>query len=309
MFELNQLRSFIAVATELNFHRAAERLNMTQPPLSRQIQMLEREVGVLLFDRTGNSTRLTAAGRRFFTEAQDILRRAEAAALSARRAESGEEGAVVLGFIPVATLGLLPQVVSILRQAVPTVDVILKEMQTIDQLEALPSGMIDLGIMRLPRDRSKMNFARLLSEPYMLAVHRDHPLADKDHHVVQDLHRQDFLMYAPSDGWYGYENLNGLFITHKVRPNFVQYFGQTLTMLSMVDANVGIALVPAAARFLGFPNVVLKPIEFPSPIRSEQHLGWSNATDEQPVVQRVREALIGAFEDANDPALQKPDTS
>lgn len=299
MFELNQLRSFIAVATELNFHRAAERLNMTQPPLSRQIQMLEREVGVLLFDRAGNTTRLTAAGRRFFTEAQDILRRSEAAALSARRAESGDEGAVVLGFIPIATLGLLPQIVSILRQAVPTVDVILREMQTIDQLEALPSGLIDLGIMRLPRDRAEIHFARLLREPYMLAMHRGHELTDKSHYVVQDLHRQNFLMYAPSDGWYGYENLNGLFITHKVRPNFVQYFGQTLTMLSMVDANVGIALVPAAARFLGFPNVVLKPIEFPSPVWSEQYLGWSNATDEQPVVQRVREALVEAFEDTN----------
>lgn len=297
MFELNQLRSFIAVATELNFHRAAERLNMTQPPLSRQIQLLEREVGVLLFDRSGNTTRLTAAGRRFFNEAQDILRRAEAAALSARRAESGEEGAVVLGFIPIATLGLLPSVVSVLRETVPTVDIVLKEMQTIDQFEALQSGLIDLGIMRPPRDRSRTHFTCLLSEPYMLAMHRDHELASKSRHSVRDLHGQDFLMYAPSDGWYGYENLNGLFITQKVRPNFVQYFGQTLTMLSMVDANVGIALVPAAARFLGFPNVLLKPIEFPFPILSEQHLGWSNATDEQPVIQRVREALIGAFRD------------
>jgi len=296
MFELNQLRSFIAVATELNFRRAAERLNITQPPLSRQIQMLEREIGVLLFDRAGRNIRLTAAGRRFFTEAQDILRRAEAAALSARRAETGDEGAVVLGFIPVAALGLLPEAVSILRRAVPTVDVILKEMQTIDQLEALPSGLIDLGIMRLPRNRSRLNLARLQQEPYLLAMHRDHELMGKDHHVIQDLHRQDFLMYAPSDGWYGYENLNGLFISHKVRPNFVQYFGQTLTMLSMVDAGVGVALVPASVRFLGFSNVELKPIDLPSPVQLEHYLGWSNATAELPVVQRVREALIDAFQ-------------
>ena len=295
MFELNQLRSFIAVATELNFRRAAERLNITQPPLSRQIQMLEREIGVLLFDRTGRNIRLTAAGHRFFTEAQDILRRAEAAALSARRAETGDEGAVVLGFIPVAALGLLPEAVSILHQAAPTVDVILKEMQTIDQLEALSSGLIDLGIMRLPRDRSRLNLARLRREPYMLAMHCDHDLIDKQHHTIQDLHRQNFLMYAPSDGWYGYENLNGLFITHKVRPNFVQYFGQTLTMLAMVDAGVGIALVPASASLLGFPKVALKPIQLPSPVYSEHYLGWSNATAELPVVERVRRLLIDAF--------------
>lgn len=296
MFELNHLRSFITVATELNFRRAAERLNMTQPPLSRQIQLLEREIGVLLFDRVGRSIRLTAAGRRFFADAQDILRRAESAALSARRAESGDEGAVVLGFIPVAALGLLPQVVAVLGQAAPTVEVILKEMQTIDQLEALPSGTIDLGIMRIPQDRSRANFHCLRQEPYMLAVHKSHELVGKQRHTIHDLHRQDFLMYAPSDGWYGYDNLNGLFVAHKVRPNFVQYFGHTLTMLAMVDAGIGIALVPESASMLGFSNVELRPIELPSLVYSEHYLGWSNATSEQPVVQRIREILINAFQ-------------
>lgn len=303
MFELNQLRSFITVATELNFRRAAQRLNMTQPPLSRQIQMLEREIGILLFDRTGRNIRLTAAGSRFFAEAQDILSRAEAAALSARRAESGEEGSVAVGFIPVAALGLLPDAVAILRDAVPTVKVVLKEMQTVDQLEALTSGRIDLGIMRLPRDRSRLNLQRLRQEPYVLAMHKDHELTQNNHHELQDLHHRDFLMYAPSHGSSGYEALNGLFITHKIRPRFVQYFGQTITMLSMVNAGVGLALVPASAKYLGFPDVVLRPIDLPSSIHSEEYLGWSNATAELPVVQRVRSTLIKAFELAN----AKPD--
>ena len=295
MFELNQLRSFIAVATELSFRRAADRLNMTQPPLSRQIQLLERDIGVLLFDRSGRNIRLTAAGRRFLAEAQDLLRRAEGAALSARRAESGEEGTVVLGFIPVAALGVLPEVISVLRAQLPTVDVVLKEMLTVDQVEALPSGLIDLGIMRMPRDRSRLHLARIKHEPYVLAMHKNHPLAYKDSYVVEDLHRQDFLMYAPSDGWYGYETINGIFISHKVKPKFVQFFGQSLTMLSMVDSGVGMALVPESSRALGFPNVLLKKIDLPPYAAAEHYLAWPRSSTEPPVTQRVRQGLLEAF--------------
>lgn len=295
MFELNQLRSFIAVATELNFRRAADRLNMTQPPLSRQIQLLERDIGVLLFDRSGRNIRLTAAGRRFFAEAQDLLRRAEGAALSARRAQTGDEGTVVLGFIPVAALGLLPAIIDTLRQNLPAVDVVLKEMLTIDQVEALPSGLIDIGVMRLPRDRSRLRLARLKREPYVLAMHKNHPLSFKDSYVVEDLHRQDFLMYAPSNGWYGYESINALFISHQVKPNFVQFFGQSLTMLSLVDSGVGMALVPESSRHLGFPNVILKPITLPDHTAAEHYLAWMPSSVENPVIDRVRETLVESF--------------
>lgn len=295
MFELNQLRSFIAVATELNFRRAADRLNMTQPPLSRQIQLLERDIGVLLFDRSGRNIRLTAAGTRFFAEAQDLLRRAEGAALSARRAQTGDEGSVVLGFIPVAALGLLPDIIASLRENLPAVDVVLKEMLTIDQVEALPSGLIDLGVMRLPRDRSRLRMARIMREPYVLAMHKNHPLAFKDNYVVEDLHRQDFLMYSPSLGWYGYEAINALFISRQVKPNFVQFFGQSLTMLSLVDAGVGMALVPESSRHLGYPNVVLKPIDLPDHTVAEHYLAWMPASVENPVLDRVRETLIQRF--------------
>jgi len=296
MFELNQLRSFIAVATELNFRRAAQRLNMTQPPLSRQIQMLEREIGVLLFDRGGRNTTLTAAGRSFFAEAQDILRRAESAILSARRAETGEEGGVVLGFIPVAALGIVPEVIDVLRQFTPNINVALKEMLTVDQVEALPSGLIHLGIMRLPRDRSQLNIVRLKREPYVLAIHKNNPLAFKEQFVIEDLHLQDFLMYAPTAGWYSYESINSLFITSKVRPNFLQYFSQSLTMMSVVNAGIGMALVPESSKDLGFSNVLLKPIELPTQTAAEHYLAWSRASVELPVAQRVREALMDAFD-------------
>lgn len=295
MFELNQLRSFIAVAMELNFRRAAKRLNMTQPPLSRQIQMLEYEVGAPLFDRAGRNVRLTAAGSRFLTEAQDILRLAETAALSAKRADLGGEGSVVLGFLPFSALCLLPTAVTLLRDAFPAVDVVLKEMNTADQIEALSSGLIDLGILRMPCDRSGLNLTRLHQETYLLAMHRDHELVHKDNHVIQDLHRQELLMHTPSEICYGYDGLDGLLSVNEIKPRSIHYFMRTVTILSMVNAGVGMALVPASAKNVGFTNVVFKAVDVPSVIQSEHFLGWSSAIAEAPLVQRVRRTLIDAF--------------
>jgi len=295
MFELNQLRSFVAIATEMSFRRAAETLNMTQPPLTRQIQLLERDIGVKLFDRSGRAIRLTEAGRRFLPEAQDLLRRAEAAALSARRAQSGQEGSVILGFVPVVALGLLPVVIAAVRKSLPGVDLVLREMLTIDQAEALPAGQIDLGLMRLPRDTSRLHVSRIVREPYVLALPREHPMADKPQFSLQDLHGQDFIMYAPSNGWYSYEMLNSMFLTEGIRPNFVQFLGQSITLLSLVNASEGIALVPESSRHILFPNVVLRPIELPSHAISEYYLGWSRALSPAAAVMRVRDELLKEF--------------
>lgn len=298
MFELNQLRGFIAVATELSFRRAAKRLNMTQPPLSRQIQMLEHEIGAELFDRTGRSIRLTAAGSCFLGEAQDILRRAEIAALSAKRTDLGGEGSVALGFLPFSALCLLPSVVTLLDDAFPAVDIVLKEMSTVDQFEALSTGSIDLGIVRMPRDRSRMHLARLHREPYLLAMHCDHELMQKNCHSIHDLHHQDLLMHTPSDCCHGYDSLEGLLSANQVRPKSTQCFSRTVTILSIINAGGGVALVPASARNLGFRNVVLRSVDLSSPIQSEHFLVWSNTRVEMPVAQRVRRKLVAAFQQA-----------
>lgn len=295
MFELNHLRSFVVVAAELNFRRAAKRLNMTQPPLSRQIQQLEYGIGVQLFDRTGRSVRLTTAGKRFLAEAQDLLRRAEVAALSARRVEAGKEGTVVLGFIPVAALDFLPDVISTLKRELPDVELILKEMQTVDQVEALPANTIDLGIMRLPQNLKGLKAACIRRECYMLAVPQNHTLASEESLSVADLHGQDFLMYSPSEGNYSYESLNSLFISSGIEPNFVQFLGQSLSLLSMVDAGLGVALVPKSSEKLAFPSVVMKPIQLPSHLALEHYLSWTQRSLPNPVVNSVRDILLSRF--------------
>ena len=148
MLEISQLRCFVAVGEELHFRRAAERLNMTQPPLSRQIRLLEHQVGTALLERTNRVVRFTAAGRAFFPEAARILRLAEEAAATARRIARAEGGPFAVGFTASFGYGLLPEIVRRLHRRVPGISLTLKEMVTGAQLEALDAGQLDVGLLR-----------------------------------------------------------------------------------------------------------------------------------------------------------------
>ena len=180
MFELSQLRCFTTVATELNFRRAAERLNMTQPPLSRQIQILEHNLGVELFTRSTRSVALTAAGRAFFIEAQTLLERAQQAAISARRFAEGDIGSVTISFVGSAVYEFLPRVIAEARLKQPQVKISLTEMNTYQQHEALRARRIDLGIVRAPLFQPGYESECLVREPFVLAVPSSHRLAHAD---------------------------------------------------------------------------------------------------------------------------------
>jgi DNA-binding transcriptional LysR family regulator len=290
MFELSQLRCFVAVARELNFRRAAEHLHMTQPPLSRQIQLLEDDLDVKLFERTSRSVRLTAAGRAFFVEAQDLLKRAEAASLTARQAEAGKHGTISLGFIPVAAFDIMPRVVKAVGEKAPGVNFLLHEMLTIDQIEALTAGRTDLGLIRLPREMERVELQCIQRERFVLAVPAGHPLEYKGGIGLEDLDGQPYIMYSPADGWYTYEILAPIFTYAKVRPNFVQYLGPTHTILALVSAGVGCALVPASSQVIGLPNVIFRPIVLPDEARVEMFLAWRRGND-SPLIQVARNII------------------
>ena len=132
LFELRQLRCFVAAADELHFGRAARRLNMTQPPLSRQIQLLEHALGVRLFERSSRNVALTSAGRVFLLEARRILRLSESAALATRRVASGEAGTVTIGFTAASGYSYLPRLITLCRERLPNITIHLKEMVSAD---------------------------------------------------------------------------------------------------------------------------------------------------------------------------------
>ena len=160
MFELSQVRCFVAVAEELHFGRAAARLNMTQPPLSRQIQILERILGVKLLQRGNRLVKLTPAGQSFLTEARLILKLTESAALLARRVAEGKAGSVNIGFTAASSYSYVPELVAVCRRQLPDVELILKEMVSGDQLKRLGAGEIDIGLLRPPIPRTGCNSFR-----------------------------------------------------------------------------------------------------------------------------------------------------
>ncbi|MFJ4346469.1 LysR family transcriptional regulator [Pseudomonas sp. NPDC089401] len=279
MFELSQLRCFTTVATELNFRRAAQRLNMTQPPLSRQIQLLEHALGVELFTRTTRTVALTAAGRAFFVEAQNLLERAQQAAASARRFAEGDIGTVNVSFVGSAVYEFLPKVIAEARLKQPQVKIELSEMNTYQQHEALRARRVDLGIVRAPLLESGYANECLVREPFVLAVHRSHRLANADSVSIHDLDAQPFLMYAHSAYPPFNELLTGRLRSARVAPQFVQWLGSSLTILALVNAGMGLALVPRCATSVVFRNVVFREIDLGEGMLSELHLVWHQDND------------------------------
>lgn len=293
MFELAQLRCFTTVATELNFRRAAERLNMTQPPLSRQIQLLEHSLGVELFTRSTRSVALTAAGRAFFIEAQNLLERAHQAAASARRFAAGDIGSVSISFVGSAVYEFLPRVIAEARLNQPQVKISLSEMNTHQQHEALRTRRIDLGIVRQPLLQAGYENECLVREPFVLAIPRQHPLAAVGQVGVRDLDGAPFLMYSHAAYPPFNELLTGMFRSAGVAPEYVQWLGSSLTILALVNAGMGLALVPRCATNVVFRDVVFREIDLGEGIQSELHLTWRSNND-NPACMMLLEAIRAA---------------
>jgi DNA-binding transcriptional LysR family regulator len=278
MFELSQLRCFVAAAEELHFGRAAERLHMTQPPLSRQVQILERILGVQLLARTSRIVRLTPAGRTFLPEARRILQLSDSAAVSTRRAAAGERGSVTIGFTATAGYSFVPEIVTLARERLAGIDFILQEMVTAEQVEALASHRIDFALLR-PPVRREFESVRVVREPLLAALPADHRLARGRPPRLGDFDRQPFVMYSPYEAQYFYDLLVAIFGKGGVAPRYVQHMSQVHAILALVSAKLGTALVPASAASLRFEGVSLRPIETRPARPVELFLAWERTND------------------------------
>jgi len=285
MFDLGQLRCFVAVAEELHFGRAAARLHMTQPPLSRQIKILEHALNAELFIRTSRSVRLTPAGRSFLPEAKHLLKLAESAALVAQSIASGKAGSIKIGFTGGAAQSFLPALVTECRLLLPDVALLLKEMVSGDQVDALESGQIDVGFLRPPVARADLNSLQVITEPLIAAVPRGHRLTRKKDILIQDLDGEPFIMYAPFEARYFYDLLAGQFAKAKILPRYVQHLSQIHSILALVRAGLGVALIPQSAGTLHVEQVVLRPIRLTPARPVELHMAWRRH-DENPLLPR-----------------------
>ena len=261
MFELSQLRCFVAAAEELHFGRAAQRLNMTQSPLSRQIQLLERILDVTLLERTSRNVALTPAGRVFLIEARRIVRLAESAQLSARRVARGDAGKVSIGFTAVSGYSLIPHIVAQARAALPNIELELREMVTTDQVEALLTGLIDIGFVRPPVDRHEFDTVLVADEPLVVALPPGDPRQGKSAFALADFDGEPLIMYARQGAGYFHDMLIRLFDEAGVAPNFIQHVTQIHSMLGLVQAGLAAAIVPESATGLHLMNVEFRRLE------------------------------------------------
>jgi DNA-binding transcriptional LysR family regulator len=253
MYTLDQVRCFVAVAEELHFGRAAERLSMTQPPLSRQVQKLERSVGVALLERDNRHVELTSAGTVFLAEARRLLTAADAAPALARRIAAGRAGVLRLGFTAATGFSLLGTLMQTISEVMPAVDLDLQELVTIEQIEAIRRGELDLALGRPPFDDERFDSRLLLSEDLVLVVPESHPLAASYAVRAADLRDLPIIGHHPTKARYFYDMVvRYVDLSHA---DVVHVVSQILTMCSLVGAGRGVAFVPESARLLGLPGV------------------------------------------------------
>ncbi len=297
--ELHQLRCFVAVAKELNFRKAAVRLNMTQPPLSRQVQLLEHAVGCRLFERTNRNVTLTPAGESLYKSATEILLSTEHSVLKARQAERGELGEVHVGAVPSSAIDVMPKVVSELNKSLPTISIRSVEMMSYEIIEGLRRGEIDFGLTRSHESGKDIESVRVLTEDLILVVHKDHPLAVQPKVTMQDLDGQPFVGYSWYRGGVLHKVHQALFALTHSQPTIVQEVSQTQTMLAMVNQGLGLALVPMSACAQRMENLCFRAINLPPGITSDLYLCQAIGR-ESPLLNNVKteiKKVIGEFQE------------
>lgn len=288
MFELIQLRCFVAVAEELHFGRAAARLNMTQPPLSRQIQVLERILKVALFNRNSRSVTLTSAGSAFLVEARRIVQLTDSAAAIARSAAEGRSGLLRLGFTAASGYSYVPRLLSHTNKVLPEVNLLLREMVSGEQIEALLTNRIDVALLRPPLRRPELASRLVLKERFIVCTPASVPVEQRPRQLL-DFDGLPFIMYAPDAARYFHDLLAGLFATAGAAPRHVQHVAQIHSILTLVDAGLGYALVPEAASRLRPQGVGFASLENVEPL-VELHVAWLKNVS-NPAIERFLQAI------------------
>jgi DNA-binding transcriptional LysR family regulator len=258
--DLRHLRYFVVLAEELHFGRAAARLGIAQPPLSQQIQRLERLLGTRLFERTSRRVQLTDSGRAFLVEARRALLVVETAVEAARRAGRGETGELRVAFAATVMFVHLPRIIREFRTRFPGVHLDLREMPTGPQLAALKAGDIDIGFVREPRPDPDLEIVTVMREPLRIAVNKSHPLAARATLAVRHLADEPFVLFPEELAPGLYAQVMGLCRAAGFTPRVVEESRELYTSVSLVEAGVGVSILPASVEKLGWRGVRYRPI-------------------------------------------------
>lgn len=298
--ELRHLRYFVAVAEELHFGRAAKRLCIAQQPLSRQIRNLEDELGVQLFHRTKRTVCLTEVGQIFLKEARKTLEQAELAVDLAKKASQGKIGSIAIGFTGSALNIVLPTVVREFKQLYPQVNVTLERLQTIEQVAALHSKKIHLGLLHPPIDDNILILETIYRENLVVALPDTHLLA-KDISVpisLKQLENEPFILFPRHIGSVLYDEIISLCRQTGFSPNVIQEAIPQQTILGLVAAGIGISLIHSSARSVKRPGIVFRSLIEPTP-QLNTAVAW-NPDATNPVLPLFLDLIKGiTFENIN----------
>lgn len=259
--ELRHLRYFIAVADELSFTRAAQRLHTAQPSLSQQIRNLEDEVGTPLFERTRRKVELTDAGRVFLAEARLVVAQADRAVARARQVGQQGRATVTIGFVPAAEVRVFPVILPRLRLRFPEVNVELRSLPTAEQEHALLRGEIDVAFMRRPVHSSELKSEVVLTEPLVVVLPASHPLAALERIPPEKLNNEPFISTHPQFSGQVHSVVEAWFDSHGLHRKVAQVATNILLNLNLVGMGLGYALLPAYVASLASSAICTRPIE------------------------------------------------
>lgn len=257
--ELRQLQYFLVVADKLHFGRAAEMLNMSQPPLTVAIKKLERELGVQLFERTTRSVKLSPSGRLFRDSLSPVLADLDRVIAEVSEVNTGLRGKLSVGFVSSASYTVIPEAVALFRARRPHVELVLHPVTTDEQVDQLVEGSLDVGILRDPTRLPGMDFEQIHTEPLVLALPRSHPLTNRDVVAIKDIAGEDFVLYP-------YKHMSGFFsVVHSLfdghqQPRIVEQAIHQETILGLVAAGLGMSILPESVSRFQMPSVAFRPL-------------------------------------------------
>ncbi len=301
--ELRHLRYFVAVAEELNFHRAAERLLMAQPPLSQQIHDLEVELGVTLFDRTHRAIRLTTAGHVFLEDAYTILAQTDSAVHRVQRASKGELGRLTIGYTSLIYNPLFPTILRLHRKRYPEVELILQDLVTFEQMQQLRTNTLDASFATHAAQAIPAMQQEVLAqepvwhEPLGALLPADNPLAAQHHLSLSALANEPWIWFARQYDPTTYDYMMRLFEQVGFIPNIVQEINQQQMILSLIAAGFGISLAPKSTPGIAEnKDIAFRDLIDPTPV-VEFNVIWRQ-DDNSPVLKAFLNTVREVAQDA-----------
>ncbi|AUT61673.1 LysR family transcriptional regulator [Paraburkholderia terrae] len=293
MLDIRQLHYFVAVAEEEHVGRAAEKLHISQSPLSRQIAQLEENLGLTLFERSQQRIRLTTDGRTFLAETQAFLTHAKRLESLARRLGRGDEGGLCIGYLENAMhSGVLPRALRQLRAQKPDVHIALYSYRSADQLTGLRQRSLDIALVCEPlsSDDPDLESALVLDDPMLLAIPEDHPLANASRFTPDDLAAQKWIAVMYEEGALRHDNFIAACAKAGFTPDIAMEATEPLAALGLVAAGLGVTMIQQSLRRHAPAGVVLHELSWFS-YRTALWAAW-HRVNLRPLVEHFRKTLL-----------------